>query len=128
MTFFAFFITLMLLATPAFADSGYVILLHGHSRSPHLMEKMQRDLAANGFKVLNLDYPSRAYDIRNLVELIWPQIDSFVKNKSKPVSFVGHSMGGLIARAYVTAYPPQHMGRMVLLGVPNHGSEVADLL
>ncbi len=92
------------------------------------MQKMQRDLSAHGFAVLNLDYPSRAYDIRNLVEIIWPQVDAFVKDKSKPVSFVGHSMGGLMARAYVTAYPPQHMGRMVLLGAPNHGSEVADLL
>ncbi len=92
------------------------------------MARMQRDFTAHGFIVLNLDYPSRSYDIRNLVELIWPQIDSFVKDKNKPVSFVGHSMGGLIARAYVTAYPPQHMGRMVLLGTPNHGSEVADLL
>lgn len=45
---------------------------------------------------------------------------------TRAVHFVGHSMGGLIARAVVERLQPRHMGRMVMIGTPNAGSELAD--
>jgi pimeloyl-ACP methyl ester carboxylesterase len=35
-------------------------------------------------------------------------------------------MGGLLARAYLAKYPPRRLGRVILLGTPNNGSEIAD--
>ena len=45
-----------------------------------------------------------------------------------PLHFVGYSMGGLVARAYIHRYAPAKLGRVVQLATPNHGSEVADYL
>jgi hypothetical protein len=37
-------------------------------------------------------------------------------------------MGGLLARLYIAKYRPARLARVVMLGTPNGGSEVADLL
>jgi len=37
-------------------------------------------------------------------------------------------MGGLIIRAMIERQRPQHLGRVVMLGTPNEGSEIADML
>ena len=35
-------------------------------------------------------------------------------------------MGGLLIRAYLAAYPPANLGKVIMLGTPNQGSQVAD--
>jgi hypothetical protein len=37
-------------------------------------------------------------------------------------------MGGLLARVYIARYQPKRLGRVVMLGTPSSGSEIADRL
>lgn len=104
-----------------------VVLLHGIFRTHRSMEGLAKHLRNEGFSVLNLGYPSTKHSIEILAAHLHPKIDSFAKECTR-LHFVGYSMGGLLIRAYLKAYPVSHLGRIVMLGTPNQGSEVADFI
>ncbi len=104
-----------------------VVLLHGILRTNLCMKGLADFLKNNNYKILNIDYPSSKYDMLSIAKLIHLQIQDFSTQITK-IHFVGYSMGGLIIRTYLNLYRPNNLGRVVMLGAPNHGSEVADFL
>lgn len=74
-----------------------------------------------------MDYPSTTLSLDVMPNHLHEQIEHFASGVSR-LSFVGFSMGGLVSRAYIHAHRPVNLGRVVLIGTPNNGSEVADLL
>jgi pimeloyl-ACP methyl ester carboxylesterase len=105
-----------------------VVLLHGIARTSRCFRRMQAALEAAGFATLNLGYDSRRKPLQLLAEDIHPRIERFAGNVQGCVHFVGHSMGGLLTRVYLARYRPERLGRVVMLGAPNGGSEIADRL
>jgi pimeloyl-ACP methyl ester carboxylesterase len=112
---------------PGDARCPGVILLHGIARTSASLNKLERSLRTSGFATLNINYASRSKPIADLADEIHPTITGFAKREA-PLHFVAHSMGGLVARAYVAKYRPARLAGIVMLGTPNGGSEVADLL
>jgi hypothetical protein len=119
---------LLACATNLHAAEG-VILLHGLCRSDASMKKMESKLTRAGFIVLNVDYPSRTAAIETLSEAaIGGALDDKRLAECTKIHFVTHSLGGILVRSYFKRHEHARLGRVMMLGPPNQGSEVVDIL
>lgn len=106
------------------SGAEHVVLLHGIARTRRHMRPLAMFLAKEGYRAHNLGYPSTRATIESVSEDLATQVGTLTAD-APLVHFVGHSMGGLVARAVIRMRRPERLGRVVQLGTPNRGSEVA---
>ena len=111
-----------------------VVLIHGLDEPGGIWDDLLPALTAAGYDVWDFRYPNDQGVDRSAEYLAqhWPTLDP-----ARPAALIGHSMGGLVAREFVSRWRhPVDSPRLVegapvagvvLAGTPNHGSEWARL-
>lgn len=81
-----------------------------------------------GYTTIVPRYPSYGANLGEIAERLKFKIADFARSTPGAVHFVGHSLGGIVARLYLARHKPDNLGCLVMLGTPNQGSEWADLI
>lgn len=99
-----------------------VVLVHGLYMNGWDMALFRRRLKAAGFIPYQFVYRSMMHSpAENAVYL-----NDFIKTIRAPtLHFIGHSLGGIVLRHLFHRYPQNRPGRIVTLGTPHLGNEVA---
>jgi len=105
-----------------------VLLLHGFAGAAILNRPLARTLRRAGYQAIELGYDSWGQSLGEIRDRLAPRLAQLDASAPDALHIVAHSLGGLVARALIHDRRPRSLGRVVLLGPPNNGSEIADFL
>ncbi len=115
---------------PCGAKSGVPILLvHGYVCNSGLWMTFRRRLAAAG---LGSIYTVTLAPLFGGIDVLVPQLAARIdaicaETGAKKIMIVAHSMGGLVVRAYMAETNSSRVAKLVTMGSPHHGTQLARL-
>ncbi|MEO8304408.1 MAG: alpha/beta fold hydrolase [Betaproteobacteria bacterium] len=106
------------------AASAPVLLLHGVLCNAGVWQGMRAELVARGVgPVYAMSYGPPLASIDLFADQLAAKVDAILEATGAPrVALVGHSMGALVARAYLRRHGAAKVASLLTLGSPHHGS------
>ncbi|MED5616214.1 esterase/lipase family protein [Janthinobacterium sp. P210005] len=105
-----------------------VLLIHGYVCNRGYWAQLSRQLARAGIAHDGVDLEPIGADIEEFV----PQVEQAIaalcaRTGSDRAIIVAHSMGGLVARAWLRHYGAARVARIITIGTPHHGTALANV-
>lgn len=105
-----------------------LLLVHGYQCNRGFWLWLRGRLVRAGWQVGTISLAPVFNDIDGYVEQLARRIDAVCAAAgTQRLILVGHSMGGLVARAYLRRHGNGKVAKLVTLGSPHHGSRLAVL-
>lgn len=107
-----------------------VVTVHGLCRSAWSMARLERTLEAQGYEVLNFGYDSTDALLRDHAAALAEALEARLAQRDGPpprLAFVGHSMGGLVIRAYLARPDARSAQACAFIATPHRGAVLAEL-
>ncbi|MCW8397996.1 lipase [Legionella sp. PATHC038] len=108
-----------------------IVLIHGLMRTSLSMWPLKNYLKRQGYEVYSYSYPSPKYSIQEHGIILNQFIKNLLeKNPGVKVSFITHSLGGIITRQALSTWSQEQLkqiGCLIMLAPPNQGSKMAKL-
>ena len=105
-----------------------ILLVHGMVDNRSIFTVLRRGLSRRGFgRIDTINYSLFTGDVRAAAADLGAEVERIVEETGyERIHVIGHSMGGLIARYYVTRLGGDaHVHTLVTLGTPHRGSYLA---
>ena len=117
-----------LLVSDVEAAGTPILLVHGIVSNRSIFTLLRRGLTRRGFSnVFAMNYTTLATDVRTAAALLSAEVERIVDETGfERIHIIGHSLGGLIGRYYVTRLGGDaRVHTLVTLGTPHEGTYAA---
>ena len=105
-----------------------LLLIHGYQCNRGFWIQLRGRLARAGWQAATISLNPVFNDIDGYVEQVSRRIDEICAAAgTEQAILVGHSMGGLVSRAYLRRHGAARVARLITLGSPHRGSMLAKL-
>lgn len=108
------------------AATAPVLLVHGYGCNSGYWSQLARHFDAIGIRYRGIDLEPMFGSIDDFVPLVAQAVKDLCRDTgSQQVLLLTHSMGGLVARAYMRAHGTNGVNRVITLGTPHQGTHLA---
>ncbi|MEA3452262.1 MAG: alpha/beta hydrolase [Bacteroidota bacterium] len=107
--------------------NNIIILIHGFNKNKKDMYFLENKLKETGHKVLNIDLPATFGTMEECRNSLHNQIKNVIKTHKK-ISYISHSMGGLIIRDYINHFKQKNINKCIFIATPHKGSKLAEIV
>lgn len=105
-----------------------VLLLHGYVCNRGFLLPLKRYLRAHGISAYSHNLEPVYTAIDNYADGLARRIEEILAaTGAEKLVILAHSMGGLVARAYLRKHGTRHVAKLITLGTPHHGTVLAPL-
>ena len=102
-----------------------VLLVHGYGCNRGYWSQLSVRLTGAGIEHQALDLAPPGVSIDDFVPQLAAAITRLCLGEDRQVILVAHSMGGLVARAYLRMHGAARVARLITLATPHHGTVLA---